>query len=72
MFDQVFSSLNIAMSRVWLWFDQLFDAVPGSWAFVFATISIFLIVKFLLIPITGIAFRSGVSDKVRRSRRGQE
>lgn len=69
MFDSVFNAIQTAISRSWVWFDQLFNALPGSWSFVFAVISVFLITKFLLIPIIGMSFRSGVSDRVRSSRR---
>ena len=70
MWNSVFSAVSSAVSSAWLWFDSLFDSIPGAWAFLSVCILIFLICKHILAPITGMAFRSGVSDSIKKSKKG--
>lgn len=64
MWTTIFSSVQNAIDTAWSWFYQLFDAVPGSWQFLFVVIIIFLIVRLVLAPLTSSVLRSGVSDQV--------
>lgn len=64
MWNQVFSAVITGMQEAFIWLDALFDSIPGAWAYVSATIIIFLIAMHLLVPLTGMVLRAGVSDTV--------
>lgn len=71
MWNLVFSAVSSAVSSAWVWFDGLFDSIPGAWAFVSIVILIFLISKHLLSPLVGGIYRAGLSDKVKSYRKEQ-
>lgn len=66
MWNSVISSVSSVVSRVWQWFDRLFDALPGAWEFFMVAIIIYLIFKHVLMPLVGGALRGGSSDKVKK------
>lgn len=68
MWSSAFSAVQSAVSSVWVWFNGLFDSLPGAWEFVSYVIIICLIVKHILAPLTGAVFTGGLSDTVPRRR----
>lgn len=72
MWNSIFSAVSSAVSSAWVWFDGLFDSIPGAWEFIFVVILIYLIVKHVLAPITGTFLAAGRSDMVKKSRQRKE
>lgn len=64
MWNSVVNLLVSAITSCFSWFDSLMQAIPGAWNTVFTLIVIFILSRFLLGPILGVAF-SGSSDKAR-------
>lgn len=72
MWSSAFSAVQSAVSSAWSWFDGLFDAIPGAWEFLAFVILVFLICKHILAPLTGMAIRAGMSDRVRAAKKSKE
>lgn len=62
MWNAIVNMILTACNAVWSWTEQLFDAIPGSWDTVFTVILIYIISRYLLGPLLGVAFRGG-SDR---------
>lgn len=66
MWNSIFSVVSSAVSSAWVWFNGLFDAIPGAWEFIFVVILIYLIYKHVLMPLVGGSLKGGSSDKVKK------
>lgn len=64
MFDNVFQTVQYGAAAAWNWLDDVFDGIPGAWAFVAAVIIVFIIVQRILAPVTGQIIHAGISDQV--------
>lgn len=72
MFDSAFTAVETGARQAWIWFDGIFDVIPGAWEFITFVILIFLICKHILGPLTGMAFYGGMSDRVRTARKERQ
>lgn len=64
MWNAVLNLLAAGFNACFSWFDTLMKAIPGAWDTIFTLIVIFILCRFLLGPVLGVAF-SGSSDKAK-------
>ena len=65
MWNTIVEYLIFLFSSVLSWLTSIFNAIPGSWDTLFTIFVIFMIARYLLGPILGVAFSAG-SDKAQK------
>lgn len=68
MWNDAVNLVVYAVVSAFGWFQQILDAVPGAWDAIFTIFSIFVVSRFLLAPVLGVAFGGLGSDRVKKKK----
>ncbi len=68
MWNDAVSLVTSAVVSAFGWFQQILDAAPGAWDTIFTVFVIFMICRFLLSPVLGVAFGGRGSDRAKKNK----